>query len=202
MKKSIKNRALPIERSIPQLSYDERELLPLLLPASGLLSRTVIRTVTKADNHVGERLSKLLSERYADGSTPPEKLLVHFLGNAGDYFGDGLVSGVTFVVDEIGSHGCAKMHGGVVVILGTPGESFGEQFTCGCAYVYDAKSRLKPAVGCQLSVEHLQASSAEAQLLRALVEQHAELTGSPKAKKLLEDWPAALPLFVRITTSI
>ena len=200
MKKSIKTRAQSIEKAVQQLSYDERELLPLLLPTSGLLSRTVIRTVTKADHHVGEKLSQRLLERYADGSTPPEKLLVHFIGKAGDYFGDGLVSGVTFVVDEIGNHGCAKMHGGVAVILGTPGESFGEQFTCGCAYVYDTKGRLKLASGSQLSEEHLLASSAEAQLLRALVAQHAELTSSPKAKKLLEDWAAALPQFVRITT--
>ncbi len=196
----MKTRAQPLEKNAPQPTYDERELLPLLMPASALLSRTVTCAVTKADHHVGEKLSQLLSERYADGSTPPEKLLVHFIGKAGDYFGDGLVSGVTFVVDEIGSHGCTQMHGGVAVILSPPGESFGEQFTCGCAYVYDAKGRMKFASGSQLSAEHLLASSAEAQLLRTLVAQHAELTGSPKAKKLLEEWTTALPQFVRITT--
>ena len=185
-----------------QPSYDERELLPLLMPSSGHPSRTITCTVTKADHHIGEKLSKLLLERYADGILPPEKLLVHFIGKAGDFFGDSLASGLTFVVDEIGSHGCVKMHGGVAVILSTPGESFGEQLACGCAYVYDIKGKLKSTLDGQLSAEHLLASSAEAQLLRTLVEQHAVLTGSSKAKKLLEDWGAALPQFVRITTSI
>ena len=190
------------ETNAHQPSYDERELLPLLLPLSGHPSRTITCAVTKADLHVGEKLSKLLLERYADGTLPPEKLLVHFIGKAGDYFGEGLVSGITFVVDGIGSHGCAKTHGGVAVILSTPGESFGEQFACGCAYVYDIKGKLKSALDGQLSAEHLLSSSAEAQLLRTLVEQHAEMTGSSKAKKLLEDWAAALPQFVRITTSL
>ncbi len=190
------------ETNALQSSYDERELLPLLLPSSGHLSRTIICAVTKADHHVGEKLSKLLLERYVDGTLPPEKLLVHFIGKAGDYFGECLASGITFVVDGIGRHGCSKMHGGVTVILSTPGESFGEQLVCGCAYVYDTKDKLKTMTDRQFSAEHLLASSAEAQLLRTLVEQHAELTGSTKAKKLLEDWAAALPLFVRITTSI
>ena len=182
-------------------SFDERELLPLLLPASEPISRTVTCEVTKTDHHVGEKLSKLLSKRYADGALPPEKLLVHFIGRAGDFFGASLVSGITFVVDEIGSHGCAKMHGGVAVILSAPGANFCEQLSCGCAYVYDPRGRLKSMTDSQLSAEHLLASSAEAQLLHALIAQHANLTGSPKAQKLLEDWAAALPLFVRITTS-
>ncbi len=190
------------ENNAFQNSYDERELLPLLLPSSGHPSRTIKCEVTKADHHIGETLSHLLSERYAHSTLPPEKVLVHFIGTAGDFFGDSLASGITFVVDEIGCHGCAKMHGGVAVILSTPGADFCEQLECGCAYVYDVHGKLKPASDSQLSTEHLQPASAEAQHLHALIAQHAELTGSPKAKKLMEEWETALPLFVRITSSI
>ena len=183
--------------------YDERELLPLLLPSSGHPSRTVKCPITAEDHHVGERLSSLLAERYADGELPPEKMLVHFVGSAGDYFGDGLVSGITFVVDSVGRHGCARMHGGVVVILSEPGAKFCEDLSCGCAYVYDVHSKLlQPPMSAQLSAEHLLPTSAEAQLLKSLVAQHAELTGSRKAKRILSDWAGALPLFVRVTASL
>ena len=34
--------------------------------------------------------------------------------------------------------------------------------------------------------------------LRALIEEHAERTGSPVAARVLDDWDAALPRFVKV----
>ena len=184
-------------------NYDERELLPLLLPATGHPPRMVKCPITTEDHHVGQKLSTLLAKKYADGELPPEKMLVHFVGSAGDYFGDGLVLGITFVVDSVGSHGCANMHGGVVVILSEPGANFCEKISCGCIYLYDLRNKLlQQQKNAQFSAEHLLSTSAETQLLKSLVAQHAELTGSSKAKKILSDWEAALPFFVRVTASL
>jgi glutamate synthase domain-containing protein 3 len=183
-------------------SYDERELLPLLLPASGHPSRIVKCKVSPVDHHVGEELSRQLHERYSQGEQPPEKHLVHFIGSAGNYFGNGLASGLTFVADSIGSHGCAAMRGGVVVLLSAPGKHFGEDIQCGCAYVYDDGGQLLNN-GAQGSpfVQRLMASSAEAQHLKALIAQHAERTGSLRASQLLADWNTALKSFIRVTAA-
>ena len=40
--------------------------------------------------------------------------------------------------------------------------------------------------------------AADAAELRALIERHAELTGSEKAKSFLNNWDASLPKFVKV----
>ena len=106
-------------------------------------------------------------------------------------------SGAETVVEGVGDHGCEYMTGGVVVILGQTGYNFGAGMTGGVAYVHDVHKQL----GFRLNEELVTTrplTRADHTQLREWVERHAGLTGSPRAGKLLADWPAALAHFVCI----
>ncbi len=181
------------------MNYDERELLPLLMPSTCHPSRTVKCSITADDHHAGRKLADIVSSKYGTSTLPNDKMKVHFSGVAGDYFGSGLVSGMTFVADAIGAHGCSQMHGGSVVILDEPGKDFAEDFSGGCAYVYDDSALL--AGNAKLMIRHIAATSAEATYLKALVEEHARLTGSAKALSILKHWNEAVANFVKVTAA-
>ena len=181
------------------VSYDERELLPLLMPSTCHPKRTVKCSITANDHYAGMKLANILSSKYGTSTLPNDKIKVHFSGIAGDYFGCGLVSGMTFVADAIGAHGCAQMHGGSVVILDAPGKDFAEDISGGCAYVYDDSALLTGRP--ELSVRHIKGISAEATYLKALVEEHACLTGSAKALFILKHWDEAVANFVKVTAA-
>jgi glutamate synthase (NADPH/NADH) large chain len=86
------------------------------------------------------------------------------------------------------------MTNGTVVILGPFGRNIGAGMTGGEAIVYDPSRMLDIRLNGQLVVaEELDAGAAER--LRVLVERHREHTGSPRAARLLADWPAAVAEF-------
>lgn len=181
------------------MDYDERELLPLLMPSTCHPTRTVKCRITANDHYAGRKLASILFRKYGAVTLSNDKMKVHFSGVAGDYFGSGLVSGMTFVADAIGSHGCSEMHGGVVLILDAPGKGFADGISDGCAYVYDSNASL--ATSGKVSVQRINAGSPEAEYLRSLVEEHARLTGSVKAFSILGHWNEAVVNFVKITAA-
>ncbi|QJE98987.1 glutamate synthase large subunit [Luteolibacter luteus] len=107
-------------------------------------------------------------------------------------------SGATAVVEGVGDHGCEYMTNGSVAILGKTGKNFGAGMSGGTAFVYDVDgrfySRINPEMVVPLPVQRAQ-DIAE---LKKLITDHAEKTGSPHAKALLEDWSASLKKFVRV----
>ncbi|MEX2542634.1 MAG: glutamate synthase large subunit [Trueperaceae bacterium] len=107
-------------------------------------------------------------------------------------------SGAVAVVEGCGDHGCEYMTGGVAVILGGTGRNFGAGMSGGVAYVFDPEARLAGRLNSGMvgieAVEH----SVDSSLLRALVERHADVTGSARARGLLADWPTALQAFRRV----
>ena len=107
-------------------------------------------------------------------------------------------SGATTVIEGCGANGCEYMTGGVAVILGPTGPNFGAGMTGGMAWVLDEDGgfarRLNPESVVTARVEPLYWG----ERLRALVQAHANETGSPKALELLSDWPRALPRFVQV----
>ena len=104
-------------------------------------------------------------------------------------------SGATAVVEGVGDHGCEYMTGGVAVILGETGRNFGAGMTGGLAYVYDPADALPGRYNPQLiSLRRVQRREHEKQL-RVLVRQHFQLTGSPRAKELLDNWEEELGNF-------
>ena len=90
------------------------------------------------------------------------------------------------------------MTGGLVVILGPTGKNFGAGMSGGLAFVYDAKdsfpSLINPAM---ISLERLNAQE-ESDSLRALINVHAKLTGSPHAKTLLASWETTVGKFWKV----
>ncbi len=112
-------------------------------------------------------------------------------------------SGAVAVVEGVGDHGCEYMTGGTVVVLGQAGMNFGAGMTGGLAWVLDSDGMftqrqrfhaefIDPTVFDEAGVE-------AQERLRALIERHAEQSGSSKAKALLEDWPAGAKAFVMLS---
>ena len=107
-------------------------------------------------------------------------------------------SGATTVIEGCGANGCEYMTGGEAVILGTVGANFGAGMTGGMAWVLDADSRFAERLNGESVVAVPVESAFWESRLRTLVQTHAEETGSPLARELLNDWPRALPRFLQI----
>ncbi len=107
-------------------------------------------------------------------------------------------SGATAVVEGMGDHGCEYMTGGIVVVLGSCGYNFGAGMSGGVAFIFDADERFQNRCNTEsVDLESVWQDQDKA-LLQALLERHRFLTGSAKAKHLLEHWDASLPLFVKV----
>ncbi|HEY1011535.1 MAG TPA: glutamate synthase large subunit [Herpetosiphonaceae bacterium] len=99
-------------------------------------------------------------------------------------------SGASAVVEGVGDHGCEYMTGGTVVVLGATGRNFGAGMTGGSAFVLDPEGLLPQRLNGELVRAERVASPLVADHLRALIERHYSLTGSPRAAELLADWPS------------
>ncbi|MBO4709296.1 MAG: glutamate synthase subunit alpha, partial [Kiritimatiellae bacterium] len=119
-------------------------------------------------------------------------------GQAGERFGI-RNSGVTLVAEGIGDHGCEYMTGGKVLVLGSTGVNFGAGMTGGVAYVIDEAGDFD--LKCNLDsidLAGIAENSDDEQELLALIREHAERTGSPLAARILADWSAYRPKFVKV----
>ncbi len=107
-------------------------------------------------------------------------------------------SGATAVVEGVGDHGCEYMTGGTVVVLGPTGYNFAAGMSGGTAYVYDESDLF--GTRCNLDMVDLETvwQQTDRSTLRRLVERHHRLTGSTRAERLLDNWEAHLPLFVKV----
>ncbi len=107
-------------------------------------------------------------------------------------------SGATAVVEGCGSNGCEYMTGGTVVVLGTVGDNFGAGFTGGMAFVYDPDGQFTVRVNPDTLLWQPVSAGHWEDVLRRLVERHAEETNSRYARMLLHDWNRALPRFWQV----
>lgn len=106
-------------------------------------------------------------------------------------------SGVRAVVEGVGDHGCEYMTGGVVVILGKTGRNFAAGMSGGIAYVYDPDKRLAKYCNMEL-VDFDPFEEDDVELLKEMIENHYNYTGSGIADKILKDWERALGAFVKV----
>ena len=107
-------------------------------------------------------------------------------------------SGAVAVVEGVGEHGCEYMTGGRVVILGSTGKNFAAGMSGGIAYVLDEKNHLYRNLNkAMISIEAVDSKYDIAEL-RTLIERHVEHTGSPKGRRILEDFDMFLPKFKKI----
>jgi glutamate synthase (NADPH/NADH) large chain len=129
------------------------------------------------------------------GATSGEVL---FGGMAGERFAV-RNSGATAVVEGVGDHGCEYMTNGLVVVLGSTGRNFAAGMTGGVAYVLDREGEFA-SVRCNRTEVDLEPVSEQADIdnLLRLISRHAEYTGSPQAKWILDNWEATLPKFIKV----
>jgi glutamate synthase domain-containing protein 3 len=106
-------------------------------------------------------------------------------------------SGATAVVEGTGDHTCEYMTGGTCVVLGPFGYNLGAGMTGGQAFVFDPDGLLSARLNPQL-VEASKLDDPQAAELRFLLERHRELTGSPRAAAMLDDWDTTLRSFWRV----
>jgi glutamate synthase (NADPH/NADH) large chain len=123
-------------------------------------------------------------------------------------------SGGTAVVEGTGDHGCEYMTGGTVVVLGATGRNFAAGMSGGIAYVYDPAGDFEKR--CNLAMVALEPVLSTAEqlvatdpaiwhrgecdeiILKGLIERHFSLTGSRRAREILQDWDAARARFVKV----
>ncbi len=168
----------------------------------------------EANDYVGKGLSggKLVVYPPRSSTFLPEENII--IGNvalygatSGEAFFNGMAgerfavrnSGATAVVEGLGDHGCEYMTRGLVVVLGRCGRNFAAGMSGGIAYVLDDKGdfsekRCNPAM---VDIEEV-CDTRDQQLLKGLILKHAELTASPRARWILENWEAMLPKFLKI----
>jgi glutamate synthase (NADPH) large chain len=120
-----------------------------------------------------------------------------FRGAAGERFAV-RNSGATAVVEGVGDHGCEYMTGGTVIVLGRTGRNFAAGMSGGTAFVLDVEGDF--ATRCNAALVELGPvdDDDDLELLARLIERHARLTGSSRARDLLEGWETQIPPFVRV----
>jgi glutamate synthase (ferredoxin) len=99
------------------------------------------------------------------------------------------------VIEGAGDHCCEYMTGGVVVVMGKAGRNVGAGMTGGLAYFLDEDGGFPTRVNPESVKVQRVITSAGEQQLKDLIQMHADRTGSPKAKQILENWSAFLPQF-------
>lgn len=147
----------------------------------------------------------------------------YFSGVAGERFAV-RNSGAVAVVEGVGDHGCEYMTGGTVVVLGRTGRNFAAGMSGGIAYVLDidgdfaqkcnqvqvaleplpeelevrAQSDFGPELETHgfVRIDHL--TMGDELILKGLIERHARLTGSRRAKEILAHWSLWRAKFVKV----
>jgi glutamate synthase domain-containing protein 2/glutamate synthase domain-containing protein 1/glutamate synthase domain-containing protein 3 len=167
-----------------------------------------------ANDYVGKGLSGGRIVMYPpEGSTirPDENIIVGnvvlYGATSGEVFFNGMGgerfavrnSGATAVVEGVGDHGCEYMTRGLVVVLGKTGRNFAAGMTGGIAYVLDESGEFV-LLRCNRAGVDLEALSdpADISLLRGLVAKHLELTRSPRARWVLDNWDSLVSKFVKV----
>jgi glutamate synthase (NADPH/NADH) large chain len=137
----------------------------------------------------------------------------YFRGVAGERFAV-RNSGAVAVVEGVGDHGCEYMTGGTVAVLGVTGRNFAAGMSGGLAYVLDSDGEfvkycntamvdLEPVLSeseqqGKLSREFWHGGRADEVILKEMIERHAKLTNSRRAREILEKWTDYRPRFVKI----
>ena len=107
-------------------------------------------------------------------------------------------SGATAVVEGVGDHGCEYMTGGTVVVLGKTGKNFAAGMSGGIAYVLDENwdfyQRVNKDMVSLEPVEH----KYDVSLLKDLIREHVEATGSPRGQEILRHFGDYLPKFKKV----
>jgi glutamate synthase (NADPH/NADH) large chain len=106
-------------------------------------------------------------------------------------------SGVKVVVEGVGDHGCEYMTGGTVVVLGDTGRNFAAGMSGGVAYIFDKNETFKRNCNMEMvMLDDIDASDEE--LLKKMIFEHLNFTGSDVASELLKHWEVSIKKFVKV----
>jgi len=102
------------------------------------------------------------------------------------------------VVEGVGDHGCEYMTGGRVVVIGETGRNFAAGMSGGIAYVLDGDGGFRSR--CNLGMVDLEPLAEEDDVaeVKDLLRRHVRYTDSPVAQKILVNWEAHQPKFVKV----
>jgi glutamate synthase domain-containing protein 2/glutamate synthase domain-containing protein 1/glutamate synthase domain-containing protein 3 len=108
-------------------------------------------------------------------------------------------SGATAVVEGVGDHGCEYMTKGLVMVLGACGRNFAAGMSGGVAYVFDERFDFTEK-RCNTASVDLEPviESPDVQIVHDLITRHWELTGSRRARWILDNWSETLPRFIKV----
>ncbi|MCP4374922.1 MAG: glutamate synthase large subunit, partial [bacterium] len=171
------------------------------------------RLIGDSNDYLGKGLSggRIVVQTPPEASFPPHENVI--VGNvvlygatSGEVFINGLAgerfavrnSGGVAVVEGVGDHGCEYMTGGTVVVLGRTGRNFAAGMSGGIAYVLDEHQLFDTL--CNLDLVDIEPvlHPDDIEQLHTLVTQHHKLTGSLRAKKILNRWRDMLGRFVKV----
>ena len=108
-------------------------------------------------------------------------------------------SGATAVVEGVGDHGCEYMTRGLVLVIGSTGRNFAAGMSGGIAYVYDDQGDFSTRYCNKVSVDlEPLIGDDDVDLVRGLLQQHRDFTGSARAAWLLEHWANAQQRFIKV----
>ena len=168
----------------------------------------------EANDYVGKGLSggRIVVYPPKGSSFAPEENII--IGNvalygatSGEAFFNGVAgerfavrnSGATAVVEGVGDHGCEYMTNGLVAVLGSCGRNFAAGMSGGIAYVFDEHGDFTEE-RCNLDSVDLEPliDVKDLQTVRELVTRHLDLTGSGRAKWILDNWSDAVSRFIKV----
>ena len=107
-------------------------------------------------------------------------------------------SGAHVVVEGIGDHGCEYMTGGRAVILGPIGRNFAAGMSGGVAYIWDEDDRARQRINTSMVDLEDIVDPQEITELKTLIEEHARVTGSERAERILATWDVQLRKFIKV----
>jgi glutamate synthase (NADPH) large chain len=168
----------------------------------------------EANDYVGKGLSGgkiVVYPPRASKFAPQENIIIGnvvlYGATSGEAFFNGMAgerfavrnSGATTVVEGVGDHGCEYMTNGLAVVLGSCGRNFAAGMSGGLAYVFDergdfAEKRCNPQ---SVDLEPL-LDDQDVRVVRELITRHKDLTASPRAQWILDNWREVMPRFIKI----
>ncbi len=107
-------------------------------------------------------------------------------------------SGAQAVVEGVGDHGCEYMTGGRVVVIGPTGRNFAAGMSGGIAYVYDVNGQFLRLCNTGTVALETPDKDYDRETIKTLLENHYKLTGSVRAKVILDDFEKELRWFVKV----
>ncbi|KAH1023919.1 hypothetical protein HUJ05_003496 [Dendroctonus ponderosae] len=166
-----------------------------------------------ANDYVGKGLSGGSIVIYPPKTSPFESHLNVIVGNvclygatSGSAFFRGIASerfavrnsGAVAVVEGVGDHGCEYMTGGIILILGLTGRNFAAGMSGGIAYVWDIDGKFSTKCNMEMVELCKLEDRDDVLLVKKLLKEFEELTGSLVATKLINEFDSRMKEFVKV----